>query len=390
MVGHSLGSVILFDLLCHQQEDSDPIDLAAAQTADQNTSVQQVEASKSPGQRGCVAGVEEEPDGVTTVEEVLTQLNLDSLVETFQKEQIDFDSLLMCSNDDLKELGLGLGPRKKLSSFVLQENQRQKEAKERRAVEAAEKLERERQATKEVASVMGKVFGVKIIKGLTGTGQTHVDYPQLHFKPGHLFTIGSPIGLFLTVRGVEDLGPEFTLPTCGNVFNIFHPFDPVAYRIEPLIQDCAPTQPVLMPHHKGRKRFHLELYENLGYVGASIKHHLVEGMRNMWQQLNDLARSHTSGSQNTEQQEQLTVETEPSGSSFTDVVDSTVSEEAMPIGMLNKGRRIDHVLQEKPIEKLNEYLFALSSHLCYWHSEDTALFLLKEVYQEPNPLLIKP
>ncbi len=39
-----------------------------------------------------------------------------------------------------------------------------------------------------------------------------------------------------------------------------------------------------------------ELYENLGYVGKSIKHHLVEGMRNMWQQLNDLARSHTTNS----------------------------------------------------------------------------------------------
>ena len=36
------------------------------------------------------------------------------------------------------------------------------------------------------------------------------------------------------------------------------------------------------------------------------------------------------------------------------------------IGQLNQGRRIDHVLQEKPIEKLNEYLFALGSHLCYW------------------------
>ncbi len=38
----------------------------------------------------------------------------------------------------------------------------------------------------------------------------------------------------------------------------------------------------------------------------------------------------------------------------------------IPIGRLNQGRRIDFVLQEKPIEKLNEYLFALSSHLCYW------------------------
>lgn len=37
-----------------------------------------------------------------------------------------------------------------------------------------------------------------------------------------------------------------------------------------------------------------ELYENLGQVGASIKHHLVEGMRNMWQQLNEFARSHSS------------------------------------------------------------------------------------------------
>lgn len=55
-----------------------------------------------------------------------------------------------------------------------------------------------------------------------------------------------------------------------------------------------------------------------------------------------------------------------SSSSAADIVDSTPSEEAMPIGLLNNGRRVDHVLQEKPIEKLNEYLFALSSHLCYW------------------------
>ena len=41
-------------------------------------------------------------------------------------------------------------------------------------------------------------------------------------------------------------------------------------------------------------------------------------------------------------------------------------EDDVPIGRLNQGQRIDYVLQEKPIEKLNEYLFALSSHLCYW------------------------
>lgn len=36
------------------------------------------------------------------------------------------------------------------------------------------------------------------------------------------------------------------------------------------------------------------------------------------------------------------------------------------MGMLNGGRRIDFVLQEKPIESFNEYLFAIQSHLGYW------------------------
>ena len=35
-----------------------------------------------------------------------------------------------------------------------------------------------------------------------------------------------------------------------------------------------------------------ELYETVEQVGASMKQYVVEGMRNMWQQLNELARSH--------------------------------------------------------------------------------------------------
>ncbi len=36
------------------------------------------------------------------------------------------------------------------------------------------------------------------------------------------------------------------------------------------------------------------------------------------------------------------------------------------LGQINKGRRIDYVLQESPLESFNEYLFALHSHACYW------------------------
>jgi len=35
-------------------------------------------------------------------------------------------------------------------------------------------------------------------------------------------------------------------------------------------------------------------------------------------------------------------------------------------GKLNGGRRIDYVLQERPLESFNDYLFAFQSHLCYW------------------------
>jgi hypothetical protein len=45
---------------------------------------------------------------------------------------------------------------------------------------------------------------------------------------------------------------------------------------------------------------------------------------------------------------------------------SVVTEKQRNFGQLNSGRRIDYVLQEKPIETVNEYLFALGAHLCYW------------------------
>lgn len=64
--------------------------------------------------------------------------------------------------------------------------------------------------------------------------------------------------MFVTVRGLDKLGENFSLPTCPAFFNIFHPYDPVAYRIEALVNpELAKLKPVLIPHHKGRKRMHL-------------------------------------------------------------------------------------------------------------------------------------
>lgn len=55
----------------------------------------------------------------------------------------------------------------------------------------------------------------------------------LDFKVKYLFAVGSPLGVFLAMRGA---GHSDLLPSAANVervFNIFHPYDPVAYRLEP-------------------------------------------------------------------------------------------------------------------------------------------------------------
>jgi hypothetical protein len=94
--------------------------------------------------------------------------------------------------------------------------------------------------------------------GAAGTGQPFISYPVLEFKPRVFFAMGSPIALFVTVRGLENVNLGMKLPTCQSVFNIYHPFDPVAYRIESMIDPgLSDVRPVLVPHHKGRKRMHL-------------------------------------------------------------------------------------------------------------------------------------
>lgn len=60
-----------------------------------------------------------------------------------------------------------------------------------------------------------------------------LDFPTLNFKPDYLFNLGSPLSAFLTVRNQD---PKLYHPDPSIAFeNIFHPFDPLAYRFEPML-----------------------------------------------------------------------------------------------------------------------------------------------------------
>uniref|UniRef100_A0A8D3D1Z4 SEC23 interacting protein n=1 Tax=Scophthalmus maximus TaxID=52904 RepID=A0A8D3D1Z4_SCOMX len=342
VAGHSLGSLILFDLLSNQKDGSlaTPTPVMHASNGD--------------------------------TKQVIHQLLFDLVPFVILSQ-------LMCTIEDLKEMGIPLGPRKKIAKFVKERVNKQKaEVKEVNQVlaapPAAEALPDPAVKTLPVGNTVSSIH-VNYNYFEVGTGQVSVVYHALDFEPVNFFALGSPIGMFLTVRGLEKIEETYQLPTCKRFFNIYHPLDPVAYRVEPLIIPDLELKPVLIPHHKGRKRLHLELKESLSRMGSDLKHGFISSLRSAWQTLNDFARAHTSSAQlqaelamvaNQIQEQEMQAEEE--------------EEPQVKIGMLNGGNRIDYVLQEKPIESFNEYLFALQSHLCYWQSEDTTLLILKEIY----------
>lgn len=401
--GHSLGSLILFDLLSNQKNGS-PALVPIIPTA--NGDSKQVTAPITQGNNAVTPpAVEEEPkeDGeeFEDLSAVLEHLSLSEYKSTFDEERIDIESFLMCTIEDLKEMGIPLGPRKKIAKFV----------KERVNKQAARQAAQEKKAeVKEVSQVeapppeagappdpsVKKLPAGNTVSSIhvnynyfeVGTGQVSVVYHALDFEPVNFFALGSPIGMFLTVRGLEKIEETYQLPTCKGFFNIYHPLDPVAYRIEPMILPDLDLKPVLVPHHKGRKRLHLELKESLTRMGSDLKHGFISSLKSAWQTLNDFARAHTASAQlqaelaivanQIEEQEKQAQEEHKVPESPEPLKEE---EPQVKMGMLNGGNRIDYVLQEKPIESFNEYLFALQSHLCYWESEDTALLLLKEIYK---------
>ncbi|KAF1646708.1 Phospholipase DDHD2, partial [Eudyptes chrysocome] len=353
IAGHSLGSLILFDLLTNQK---------AAPEEDEHSE----EGSRTTSSN---RGIEE-------VKEILKKLELSEYCDVFEKEKMDRQALFLCTEKNLKEMGIPLGPRMKILHYISSKTEMQCRA------EPGSPLQRDPDSTDDGRNCQYRDVGL---------GQVSANYPQLNYKPTIFFAFGSPIGMFLTVRGVKRINPNYSLPTCKGFFNIFHPFDPVAYRIEPMIVPDLEFEPMLLPHHKGRKRMHLELKEGLTRMSVDLKNNLLGSLRVAWQSFTRAPLPAVEvASTDAEAEAEAGVEKQPD--TKPDETPAAVKEEAslVNVGRLNGGNRIDYVLQEKPIESFNEYLFALQGHLCYWESEDTVLLVLKEIYQTQGITLDQP
>jgi hypothetical protein len=72
---------------------------------------------------------------------------------------------------------------------------------------------------------------------------------KLDFKPKLLVLAGSPLGVFLNFD--HNLLEQMNKPHPFSLFNVFHPYDPIGYRCEPLLVPPHLLQPpLIVPHYR--------------------------------------------------------------------------------------------------------------------------------------------
>ncbi|XP_010499700.1 PREDICTED: phospholipase SGR2-like isoform X2 [Camelina sativa] len=206
-----------------------------------------------------------------------------------------------------------------------------------------------------------------------------IKYQKLEFKVDTFFAVGSPLGVFLALRNIrlgigkgqdywEEENAIEEMPACRRMFNIFHPYDPVAYRLEPLVcKEYLPKRPVIIPYHRGGKRLHVGLQdfkEDFAARSQRVMNHF------------DSVRTRV-----------LTICQSKSADKLDEIEETDDEKDGRSYGSLMIERltgtqdgRIDHMLQEKTFE--HPYLQAIGAHTNYWRDNDTALFIIKHLYRE--------
>ncbi|XP_077094659.1 phospholipase DDHD1 isoform X2 [Siphateles boraxobius] len=234
-------------------------------------------------------------------------------------------------------------------------------------------------------------------------------FPTLKFKVENFFCMGSPLAVFLALRGIRpgntgDQDHIMPKSICQRLFNIFHPTDPVAYRLEPLVlkhySNIAPVQihwcnttnsspydeirptyinvsndtdnspstsPILASRHYGESITNLGKASILG--AASIGKGIGGILFSRFSRSPSLPSAGDSG----------VCDSEDSQSTFSYSAISPSSSSSLFDAAVEMEHRMDYELREGLVE--SRYWSAVTSHTAYWTSHDVALFLLTFIYR---------
>ncbi|CAL1526177.1 unnamed protein product [Lymnaea stagnalis] len=230
---------------------------------------------------------------------------------------------------------------------------------------------------------------------------------SLPFSVENLFSIGSPLAVFLALRGVRPQGSgssSHIIPCtlCKHLFNIFHPSDPVAYRLEPLIlKHYSTIMPLQIHHFSAPKKLPYSKIPSRAYaaftgaideltkdksgkdedsgegsgreeggIDPSVKKFSLSGWFNN-RKKKDTAEKLSAELQMLNKMGKVSETQIPRELAYpdTDQMDKTELE-----------YRMDFQLKEQRME--NSYLSVLTSHTSYWTNKDVAYFLLTHLHPE--------
>lgn len=229
-------------------------------------------------------------------------------------------------------------------------------------------------------SVVGHSLGSVISYDvLSGFGRDD-DTTGLEFEIDNFFLWGSPLAAFVSIADIDHQHGKFTMPDSLKVCNIFHPHDPVAFRIEPLYyhsQEQIP--PEMIPHWVNNGIRSNKQWARSYEYAKGLAHQKWEQLKNKFCEAvgasgeADLSRQEWDLYLNEEKDlpASLALPAKSSGSS-----DAAIQDEET---LLKPQMRLDYVLQETTVESYVESYGLLQSHFCYWTSRDVSLLMLKKM-----------
>ena len=225
------------------------------------------------------------------------------------------------------------------------------------------------------------------------------------FVPEFTIFLGSPLGLFLSLRGAHAVFDEmreaavlevaksaieaseesvaeddsvftfpvaspFTLPS-GAIFNVFHPSDPVAYRIEPLLlpQDASDVS-IPPPAYLVKPGQNLRLHVKAMQLGDDIRKSFAE-KANTWSNLI------TSMTEQAVAALSKTVEADEAG-----VKKGHLRPAELEFALGGKNDRVDFQLQTGVID--NAYLSAVTAHSAYFTNSDVLDLIIEKAKVDDN------
>ncbi|KAI5964911.1 uncharacterized protein KGF55_001982 [Candida pseudojiufengensis] len=246
---------------------------------------------------------------------------------------------------------------------------------------------------------LGSAIIFDILSGKSSTINGKKDIPKdLEFNVENLFLVGSPVGLFKLLEGkniearseVNSKESEIIVsPNCKNLYNLFHPCDPIAYRLEPLVTPkfgdfkAVPIEFAVKGINsqiKDLANFGDEISEKISsavkWLSLTQKSKNIKDPKTIEEEasnenaLGDLISSIALSDNTTENESKKNSKSESTKRKLT-------SNELIKLTSLNETGRIDYSL---PMGVLDLSLVsAVSAHISYFEDENTAGFLMKEI-----------